>query len=74
MFKPGQKVVRKDNEDKNKKWPDKYLDIPIRVLSVSEDGKRVWLDNVDLRNDLGWVSSRFISANDPSYDVLKRFF
>jgi hypothetical protein len=72
MFKPGQKVVRKDNEDKNKKWPDKWLDTPITVADV--EGDRIYFSNPDLYNSKGWVASRFISANDPSYDILKRFF
>lgn len=71
MFEVGQKVVRKDNAERNKKWPDKWVDIPIKVTGV--DGDRVFFTNPDLHNSKGWVASRFISAEDPSYDPLKRF-
>ncbi len=72
MFVAGQKVVRKNDEEKNKKWPAAWLNRPIRIVSC--DGSRIWFEPLELANDKGWVASRFISEDDPSYNPLSRFF
>lgn len=74
MFVPNQKVVRKADEEKNKKWPDKYLDIPIRIESVSGDRIRFSAEDYpELVNHKGWVAKRFILESDPAFKPLKRF-
>ena len=74
MFVPGQKVARKTDEEKNKKWPDKWMGKPLKVLEVNGDRLRFSAqDYPELVNHRGWVASRFILASDPKFDPLSRF-
>jgi hypothetical protein len=74
MFTSGQKVVRKNDEDKNKKWPDQWANTPLKVLEVSGDRIRFSAyDYPELVNHRGWVASRFILASIPEFNPLSRF-
>ena len=71
MFEVGTKVVRKNDPERNKKWPKKWLDTPITITGV--EGDRIFFTNPDLYNNKGWVANRFILASDPAFNPLKRF-
>lgn len=74
MLQPGQKVVRKEDEERNKKWPEKWLHKPVKILSVSGDRIRFSdQDYPELVNHKGWVASRFIPVDHPDYRPFKRF-
>lgn len=68
-MKVGDKLMRLQDGEKNKKWP---ADLEHKVVTVTKvEGKRVFL--AEARNEKGWLASRFIKEDHPDFNPLRKW-
>ena len=64
-------VVRKNDEEKNKKWPEHWLNTPTQVSQLWP-GKRLYFA-AGPQNPEGWVMSRFEKVDPLQINPLAKY-